>query len=415
MKGIYARVHAHKSQFLPFLFGFLPALLFLFSFILPGSAYALNASCSVINHDGQPLDHKAVIVFIPSGFVGDIPSFESHVQTIWERFNDFKPFSGEIEDLSAFYVTDVTATESKALNCALNCNGIDRLLCCDTAKATSISSRCTGLPRQTVIVHNSDIYGGAGYTAADVATTTVHASAPDIVIHELGHSFFNLNDEYNGPTDVMDRQNCDVDHQCPKWSDLIEINFPGVKCLAPQGGSGCKDSLYAVSNATVMQILGAQFFPVNERIACCAYQAATGDYPPSLCGQFTDKGRDLDDFCAEANGYLVALENPQGVTMSKTLSGEWEVQSVVELPSDRLYHKKYVNGDSEGELVLNLKIFAADKELVHRQYLFTEQVPVEYFDPLRPAGYARVDRDLMSVIVDVSETKSPIRIEAQVD
>ena len=67
------------------------------------------------------------------------------------------------------------------------------------AKASALADKCVpkGASRQTVVVHNDLTYGGAGYGSADVATATIHPSGPDIIIHELGHSLFELGDEYN--------------------------------------------------------------------------------------------------------------------------------------------------------------------------------------------------------------------------
>jgi hypothetical protein len=44
-----------------------------------------------------------------------------------------------------------------------------------------------------VLIFNDPQYGGSGGT---VAITSIHAAAPEIVVHELGHSFAGLADEY---------------------------------------------------------------------------------------------------------------------------------------------------------------------------------------------------------------------------
>ncbi len=46
---------------------------------------------------------------------------------------------------------------------------------------------------QVFILVNSTVYGGSGGT---YATSSIHSSAGEIAIHEIGHSFANLGDEY---------------------------------------------------------------------------------------------------------------------------------------------------------------------------------------------------------------------------
>ncbi len=46
---------------------------------------------------------------------------------------------------------------------------------------------------QILVVHNDPTYGGSGGT---VGTVSIDSSAPQIAVHELGHSLFSLGDEY---------------------------------------------------------------------------------------------------------------------------------------------------------------------------------------------------------------------------
>jgi hypothetical protein len=72
--------------------------------------------------------------------------------------------------------------------------GIDRLLV-PTNNARVVSVLADNLPEydQVFMLVNSDTYGGSG---GWVATASLHEDAPEIALHELGHSFADLADEY---------------------------------------------------------------------------------------------------------------------------------------------------------------------------------------------------------------------------
>ena len=74
------------------------------------------------------------------------------------------------------------------------CANIARLLCVDSAKVLAITAKVAPQFDQVIVVVNSSTYGGAG---GQVATFSLAQSATDIAIHELGHSFAGLADEYS--------------------------------------------------------------------------------------------------------------------------------------------------------------------------------------------------------------------------
>ncbi len=132
----------------------------------------LDPQCVPLKHDGGPLDGRLNIVMVPSGFNGDMNLFRQKAEWIQGIFDQYVPFRNDVEELNVFYVPI-----EQGDYCDFGCNGIDRLLCCTISTAKAISSTCTSGRRQTVVVHNSDTYGGAGNISADVATTSIHPSA----------------------------------------------------------------------------------------------------------------------------------------------------------------------------------------------------------------------------------------------
>jgi hypothetical protein len=77
---------------------------------------------------------------------------------------------------------------------AYNTSGIERLLVATkSGRALEILFDQFPLYDQAILIVNHTKYGGSG---GWLATTSVHESAPEIALHELGHSFGGLADEY---------------------------------------------------------------------------------------------------------------------------------------------------------------------------------------------------------------------------
>jgi len=176
--------------------------------------------------------------------------------------------------------------------CNYGCYGIDRLLCCTISKAKALASKCfsSQATLQTIVIHNDDKYGGAGYTSYNVATTSTHPDAGLVAVHELGHSLFELGDEYNSGSATAQRDaNCDV-AGCPKWSDLS--NRMGMNLCKP---SACQRGEYFAGADSFMWYLNSPVGEVNLRFTCCTYLALTKSVP-LYCDRF-EFGKGLLDYC----------------------------------------------------------------------------------------------------------------------
>ncbi len=83
-----------------------------------------------------------------------------------------------------------------ALDATYNCSGIQRLICVDQSKVNAVLA-ASGVPANArdivLVIVNDPEYGGSG-GAVSVAST--HTSAVELILHELGHSFALLADEY---------------------------------------------------------------------------------------------------------------------------------------------------------------------------------------------------------------------------
>jgi len=103
---------------------------------------------------------------------------------------------------------------------------------------------------QVITVVNSPYYGGSG---GSFATSSVHPNAGEIAIHELGHSFAGLADEYAiaGQGERPNRT-AETNPALVKWKNWLGINEVGIYPIGIEGWQrphqNCK-----------MQFLGAPF------------------------------------------------------------------------------------------------------------------------------------------------------------
>lgn len=107
-----------------------------------------------------------------------------------------------------------------------------------TSRVKKIHDLLAGIPYEHIIVlANTDVYGGGGIFNSYTLTTTGHANFKPVVVHEFGHSFAGLADEYFYESDALDNTySLDVEPWegnittlkdfDSKWKDMLEPNTP---------------------------------------------------------------------------------------------------------------------------------------------------------------------------------------------
>ncbi|MEQ1908747.1 MAG: FG-GAP-like repeat-containing protein, partial [Vicinamibacterales bacterium] len=86
-----------------------------------------------------------------------------------------------------------------ALDSAYDCSGIQRLICSNTTKVNTVLTNSIASPNARdiiLVLVNDPVYGGSG---GSIAVASTNVSATELVLHETGHSFGLLADEYGGP------------------------------------------------------------------------------------------------------------------------------------------------------------------------------------------------------------------------
>ncbi len=112
---------------------------------------------------------------------------------------------------------------------------------------------------QVLILVNSPYYGGSG---GQYATTSLEASAGEIAIHEMGHSFANLADEYwagNGFAAERINMTQETNPASVRWTNWVGDNGVGIYQHCCGGTSA---SWYRPHQSCKMRFLGVPFCSV---------------------------------------------------------------------------------------------------------------------------------------------------------
>jgi hypothetical protein len=167
---------------------------------------AVNARITKIYDAGDP--HSSVdLAFIAEGYRQDeMGKFKEDVKKMADILFAEPPYSDyrnkfniwAVEAVSLESGTDIPGEKiyvNTALNSSFYTFGIDRYL--TTQDIKSVNDFAAAVPHDNIIVLiNSSRYGGGGVYNYYSGTTTGHPLSPKVFIHEFGHGFAGLADEY---------------------------------------------------------------------------------------------------------------------------------------------------------------------------------------------------------------------------
>lgn len=183
-----------------------------------GGALALPAAAQTFPVDTLvktgPLARRINLVFVPDGYqASEMPLFRSRVTQVLNSLFAQTPFLEYRSYFNAFAI-EVPSTQSGSthprtapdcgtvqpfaastyFNSTFDFGGIHRLLVPQGSAALgAVLTRNFPSYDQVFVLVNSPDYGGSG---GQFATASANASATEIMVHEIGHSFGGLADEY---------------------------------------------------------------------------------------------------------------------------------------------------------------------------------------------------------------------------
>lgn len=176
-------------------------LLLFFTFC---SLNAQNFKVDTLFMNGS-IDSRINIVILGDGYMeNELPNFDKHAADFVNYMFTDRPFLEYKSYFNAFSIRVPSNVSGAAMNpqnlidnyfgSTFGSGGIDRLLV-PTRSSRIMNVLADNFPQydQVIMLVNSTKYGGSG---GWVATSSVHQSAGEIVLHEIGHSFAGLADEY---------------------------------------------------------------------------------------------------------------------------------------------------------------------------------------------------------------------------
>ncbi|GAB3262276.1 M64 family metallopeptidase [Chitinimonas naiadis] len=234
-------------------------------------------------------------------------------------------------------------TRNTALGMVVGCYNVDRLVCADENLVYSAVGSVTSADARDVIVAiaNTTTYGGAG---GEIATMTMHASAIELALHEIGHTAFALADEYDYGTCNSSYEPSEANatrqtsRAAVKWSSLIAstTNVPTPKNYYPAGTVGlfagakyCPSGLYRPTENSRMRTLGRPWYAVNEKRANAvftSYYSPGGDQPTPTtvtgtlaAGQFVNLPSVGYYYSGQGGNFQIQLSGPGNADFDLTL------------------------------------------------------------------------------------------------
>jgi len=211
-------------------------------------------SCVRVAGSGSVAD-KIDVTFLAEGYE-DMEKFQQDVLDYidFEKEKNgltaIEPFKSNEDKFNFYFVNRTTDLE-----CELGCFGIDRLVCCNDNKVKQTAAQCPS-DEIFVLIDTKDFCGAS----KDYATvcTIEDSRAGLVLVHEFGHTFGGLGDEYSyGKSGDTNVPNCDV-AGCSKWSGI-----PGTGCFPT---CGYTNLFRATNRNSLMNIYIDNFGPVSTGV-----------------------------------------------------------------------------------------------------------------------------------------------------
>ena len=262
--------------------------------LVTANAGAQRSNVSTIRDNG-PQSNRVDIAILGDGYTSaEQDKYRRDVVRLVDELFEEEPFR-TYESYFNVHRVDITSNQSgaadrqelnrdTALHSHYNCRGLEHMLCVDPiAVKTAFGDFSPDAQDVVIVLVNDTRFGGSGTSAAAVASTG--GDWVELLLHELGHHFGDLADEYYPDS-------ADVDYSGPSCNSRIEppernvtretTGLPtkwrhwipgGTSGSAPNNQSGivsvyegakyCESGLYRPTFNSKMRSLGMPFEPVN--------------------------------------------------------------------------------------------------------------------------------------------------------
>ncbi len=199
-------------------------------------------------HGNNGSDKKIDIAFLAEGYQKkEMGKFRKDVKRMWEYFSSIPPFNQYSDNFNIYAVESLsqeTGTDNPgasiykntALDFSFYTFNIDRYLTSSNIKVMHDAAEVVPYDQIFVLINSAE-YGGGGFYNYYSASTTDNELSLKVAIHEFGHGFAGLADEYYSSNVAYDGfYNLNVEPWEPnittlvnfdkKWPDIIDSNTP---------------------------------------------------------------------------------------------------------------------------------------------------------------------------------------------
>lgn len=300
------------------------------------------------------VDKRINFVILGDGYqTSEFDKFETDATAFMDDLFSQEPFSN-YENYFNVYIIKVPSNESGATHpgtaadeptptvptltvdnyfgTAYDFNGIHRLLYTESFSTIStVLANNFPLYDQALILVNSPYYGGSG---GQFPIASTGEDAGEIAIHELGHSFVDLKDEYF-PIEILVEEGINMtqetDPTLVRWKNWIGINNVGVY---PYADSGTASTWNRPHQSCKMRYLGYDFCSVCKEAII----------------------EKIHDLVSPIDSYL-----PNETTISEpSFPLNFQLSTIETLPSNTIENTWSLNGDDLATNVNTVEIEADD-------------------------------------------------------
>ena len=176
------------------------------------------------------------VLIMASGFSSESMNvFLTKAASLKTTILDKEPFASQASKLNIHIYQN-----TDDLGCYTGCNNIDRLLCCNSNAVISAAAGSGYKYDEIIVIHNTSTYAGGGYrdlgnyksnSYSTYAAVYSGTWTETMVVHEFGHSFGDLCDEYAYGSEGYTYYNCvNCRASCNDWQ--LYDTFCQVGCDA---------------------------------------------------------------------------------------------------------------------------------------------------------------------------------------
>lgn len=254
-------------------------------------------------HEGGDINKCVNVVILAEGYTAtEMGKFREHAKVTCEQIFAHTPFN-RLKDKFNFIAVESVSEDSgvsvprenewrqTAFGSHFDTFYSERYL--TTTNVKDIHDSLAGIPyAHIIILANTDVYGGGGIFNAYTLTTTGHAAFHPVVVHEFGHSFAALADEYYYDKDVLDNiHTTDIEPWEANITSLVDFDSKWKDMLA--SGTPVPTDIELATKYPIGVFEGAGYL-------------AKGLYRPALdCRMKTNTCKDFCPVCQRAIEELV--------------------------------------------------------------------------------------------------------------